>query len=270
MQTQRSSELEWQIIPLTIADQQVHIARSEQLLSQAAPGTSPVLYWSQARPAGLVLGFSQKEAIINPLLRVEEALPLYHRRAGGTAVLVGPDLLALDVILPAGHPSVLADIVESYRWFGETWVRALCQLGIATRVITPAEAHTQRALARQDETQAREAILRRACYASNSSYEVVAGQRKVVGLDMIRRRNASLLQAGVLLSWQSEHLARLLGHTPAEQELLRRELPARAVGLDELAQRAVTVQEIIQAFEISLQDPDRESNEKPCLADPAF
>lgn len=256
MQMQRSFEPDWRIIPLTIADQQVHIARSEQLLNEAAQGTLPVLYWSQAEPAGLVLGFSQKETIINPTVRAEKTIPIYHRRAGGTAVLVGPELLALDVVLPAGHPLVHTDIVESYRWFGETWVRALHQLGIITRLVAPGEAHTQRLLAKQDAIREREAVLGRACYASNSSYEVVVGQRKIVGLDMIRRRNGSLLQAGVLLNWQSERLAQLLGHTPAEQALLRHELPKRAVGLDELAQRAVAVQEIIQAFETSLRRSD--------------
>lgn len=252
MQTQCSSKRDWHIIPLTIADQQVHIARGEQLLSEAAPDTPPVLYWSQARPAGLVLGFSQKETSIYPSTQTEKMLPIYHRRAGGTAVLVGPDLLALDAVLPAEHPLIHTDIVESYRWFGETWVRALRLLGIETRVVTPGEARADRALAKQDERREREAVLRRACYASNSSYEVVVGQRKIVGLDMIRRRNGSLLQAGVLLNWRSEHLAELLGHTPAEQDLLRRELPARAVGLAELTRRTVTVQEIIHAFETAL------------------
>jgi lipoate-protein ligase A len=252
VQTQRPSELEWQIIPLAVADQQVHIARSEQLLSEAAAGRPAVLYWSQARTEGLVLGFSQKETIINPVVQATEELPIYHRRAGGTTVLVGPDLLALDAILPADHPLVHTDIVESYRWFGETWVHALRLLGIETRVITPDEAHAARLLARQDETREHEAILRRACYASNSSYEVVVGQRKIVGLDMIRRRNGSLLQAGILLSWRSSRLADLLGHTPTEQTLLHRELPARAVGLDELARRPVSVQEIMLAFEAAL------------------
>lgn len=252
MQTQHTSELDWQILPFTVADQQVHIARSEELLSAAAPGTRPVLYWSQASSAGLVLGFSQKETILNPQVSAGEDLPIYHRRAGGTAVLVGPELLALDAVLPAGHPLVHADIVESYRWFGEAWVRTLHALGVETRVVLPAEAHEQRLLARQDEIREREAILRRACYASNSSYEVVVGQRKIVGLDMIRRRNGSLLQAGLLLSWQSERLAELLGHTPEEQALLRRELPLRAIGLAELAVH-ITIPQIIQTFETVLQ-----------------
>ena len=239
----------WRVIPLTIADQQEHIEHSEQLLSQAAPGTSPVLYWSQAERTGLVLGFSQQAAILNSQAQAGEHLPIYHRRAGGTAVLVGPRLLGLDVVLPAKHPLVLTDLVESYRWFGETWMRALRMLDIQTRLVSPSEARAQRELAKQNK---RESVLHRACYASNSSYEVVVGQRKIVGLDMIRRRNGSLLQAGVLLSWESETLAQLLGHTPDEQELLRQELPQRAVGLDELANRAVTAQEVVRAFEAAL------------------
>lgn len=246
MQNQHS----FKSIPLTVADQQTHIERSEQLLSSTAPGTIPVLYWSQAQPEGLVLGFSQKATILNP--QATEGMPIYRRRAGGTAVLVGPHLLGLDVVLPANHPLVLADLVESYRWFGESWVRALRLLGVETRVVPPSEAHEQRALAKQEAVLEREAVLRRACYASNSSYEVVVGQRKVVGLDMIRRRNGSLLQSGVLLSWESEKLAWLLGHTPMEQDLLRRELPTRAVGLDELTKRSVTAGEIIKAFETAL------------------
>lgn len=233
---------------LTIADQQVHIARSEEHLSAIEPESSPLICWSQAEPAALVLGFSQQESILNCQEVAREHIPVYQRRAGGTAVLVGPELLGLDVILPAGHPLVLADLVESYRWLGETWVRALRLLGIETRALPPHEAREQRARAKRPEFLACETVLGRACYASNSPYEVVVGQRKLVGLDMIRRRNGSLLQAGLLLHWNTEHLARLLGHTPAEQEFLRTTLPERAIGLDELTEHPAGIQEIIQAF----------------------
>lgn len=243
---------QWQIIPLTLADQQRHIERSEQLLNEAEAGALPVLYWSQAEPYGLVLGISQKETALNPQVLARRDLPIYHRRAGGTAVLVGPGLLDLDVVLPVGHPLILADLVESYRWFGETWVCALRLLGVEARLVLPAEARQQRELGKQAALREREAVLRRACYASNSSYEVVVGERKVVGLDMIRKRTGSLLQAGVLLHWEYEALARLLGHTPEEQDLFLRELPARAIGLDTLVQRLVTPQEVVQAFEAAL------------------
>jgi lipoate---protein ligase len=242
----------WHVLPLTIAPQQYHIGLSEQLLAATSADEPPTLYWSQAEPAGLVLGFSQKQALLNPAAQITQRMPIYHRRAGGGAVLVGPGLLGLDVVLPAGHPLVLPDIVESYRWLGEVWVETLRHFGVETRIVTPQEAHGQRAFLKQEETGVREAILRRACYGSLSPYEVVAGQRKVVGLDMIRRRAASLLQAGLLLHWEIEPLVHLLGHTLEEQAILREGLLERAVGLDTLAGRVVTAQEAIAAFETVL------------------
>jgi len=235
--------------PLALADQQQLIDESERLLAGALLGDAGVLYWSQAAREGLVLGFSQKPAVLNQAALADLSLPVYHRRAGGTAVLVGPRLLGLDVILPSDHPLVLPDLVESYRWLGEAWVAALRLLGVETRVVSPGEAHEQRALLKQPETREREEILRRACYGSLSSYEVVAGRSKVVGLDMIRRRNGSLLQAGVLLHWETDQLALILGHTPEEQAILREGLRERAVGLDTLAGRNVSPDEVIHAFE---------------------
>ncbi len=251
MQSLYISELKhnWRVYPLTIANQQYHIEQSETLLRTIQPGHPPVLYWSLAEPTGLVLGFSQKPTVLNTEALAHSPLPIYHRRAGGTAVLVGPHLLSLDVVLPAGHPLILQDVVESYRWFGEVWVAALHELGIQTRIVPPDEAHAQRALLKQPETRAREAILHRACYGTLSSYEVVVGQRKVVGLDMIRRRVGSLLQAGVLLRWETELLAQLLGHTQEEQAVLREGLLERAVGLDVLAGCVVEAEEVIAAFE---------------------
>ena len=236
----------WRIMPLVIADQQQHIAASEMLLTTVEAGQPAVLYWSQAEAVGLVLGYAQKHDVLNAAV---EQIPVYHRRAGGTAVLVGPHLLGLDVVLPANSPLLLPDVVESYRWFGEAWVEALRLLGVEARAVPPQEAHEQRALLKQAETQEHETVLRRACFGSLSPYEVVVGRRKVVGLDMIRRRAGTLLQAGVLLRCESEMLAQLLGHTPEEQALLREGLHERAVGLDTLTGRMITAQEVIAAFE---------------------
>ncbi len=240
------------MLPLTIAPQQYHIDLSERLLTAVSQDEPATLYWSQAEQAGLVLGFAQKQDILNPAVLAAQQLPIYHRRAGGTAVLVGPDLLSLDVVLPASHPLVLPDVVESYRWLGKVWVETLQRLGVETRTVPPQEAHAQRALLKQAETRERESILLCACFGSLSPYEVVAGQRKVVGLDMIRRRAGSLLQAGLLLHWETEPLVQLLGRTPEEQAILREGLLERAVGLDTLAGRAVTAEEVIAAFETVL------------------
>jgi len=257
----------WRALPLTIDDQQTHIDFSEQLLASAQPGDPATLYWSQAQPEGLVLGFSQQPAILNAQTLAHHPLPIYHRRAGGTAVLVGPHLLGLDVMLPAGHPLILSDLVESYRWLGETWVATLRELGIATRTIPPAEAHAQRDLLKQPATRERESILRRACYGSLSPYEVVTpgANLKIVGLDMIRRRSGTLLQAGVLLHWNTETLAALLGHTLEEQAILREGLHERAIGLDTLAGRAIPVGTIIETFERVLAATNIDNDTSPIL-----
>src|SRR5438128_6187300 len=136
----------WRVESLVIADQQQHIDHSEMLLATAESWHPATLYWSQAKPVGLVLGYSQKQNVLNSEALAVQQIPIYHRRAGGTAVLVGPHLLSLDVILPASHPLILGDVVESYRWFGEAWVEALLQFGIQTRIVAPEEAHKQRAL----------------------------------------------------------------------------------------------------------------------------
>jgi lipoate-protein ligase A len=246
----------WRVLPFSIAPQQYHIDLSEQLLMAALPGEPATLYWSQAESAGLVLGFSQKQSVLNQAALITQSIPLYHRRAGGTAVLVGPELLSLDVILPAGHPFILPDIVESYRWLGTVWVKTLGHLGVDTRLVSPQEVHAQRALLKQEASKGKEAILSRARFGSLSSYEVVAEKRKVVGLDMIRRRPGSLLQAGLLLKWDTEPLVELLGHTPKEKSILREVLPERAVGLDTLTGRTISAMEVISAFEEVLSSMD--------------
>lgn len=256
MQKPHLSVHKWRVLPFTVAPQQYHIDLSEQLLMAASPGEPATLYWSQAEYRGLVLGFSQKQSVLNQAALITQPIPLYHRRAGGTAVLVGPELLSLDVILPAEHPFVLPDIVESYHWLGTVWVKTLGSLGVETRLVSPQEAHAQRALLKQETPRRREAILNRACFGSLSSYEVVANKRKVVGLDMIRRRSGSLLQAGLLLKWDPEPLVELLGHTPEEQTILREGLPECAVGLDTLAGRTISALEVISAFEEALSSMD--------------
>lgn len=246
----------WRVLPLVIAPQQYHIDMSERLLKEALSNEPATLYWSQAESRGLVLGFSQKDSVLNQATLSTQTIPLYHRRAGGTAVLVGPELLSLDVILPAGHPFILPDIVESYRWFGLAWVKTLQGLGVESRVVLPKEVQAQRAFLQQEKARISEAILRRVCFGSLSSYEVIAKERKVVGFDMIRRRTGSLLQAGVLLTWDIEPLVELLGHTSEEQTMLREGLAKRAIGLDTLTGRTISALEVISAFEEVLKTMD--------------
>ncbi|HEX6777376.1 MAG TPA: hypothetical protein VF099_04190, partial [Ktedonobacterales bacterium] len=93
----------WLRIPLLRAPQSYHLALTEALLQTAAE-RPPVLYWQVAEPEAMVIGAGQKLSDVDVVACQVAGLAIYRRAAGGTAVLAGPDLLSLDVILPPGHP----------------------------------------------------------------------------------------------------------------------------------------------------------------------
>ncbi len=242
----------WLRLPMLRAPQSYHLALADVLLHSAAE-RPPVLYWQIAEPAALVIGMSQKLSDLDIAACQDFGLAIYRRAAGGTAVLVGPDMLSLDVILPPGHQLGGRDIVEAYRWFGDLWAETLQGLGLAARTIPPAEAHAPRTRHLLAESGRLEHLLRQSCYGAFSPYEIGVNGRKVIGLDQVRRRAGFLFQAGLLLHWDAERIASLLAAEPDERPQLAAGLRQRAAGLDELLGHPFTPAEIINRFEALVQ-----------------
>jgi lipoate-protein ligase A len=167
------------------------------------------------------------------------------RQAGGTAVFAASNVLGLDIALPPDHPLNLPDIVETYRWLGEVWIRATRALGANSRLISIDEARIATRKVR-----ANSANLTLACFGTLSPYEVAVDRRKLVGLAQVRRRTGTLLQAGIHLRFQASTLAALL--TTTRREETEKLLHEAAIGLHEASGRNVSMLEVIQAFELSL------------------
>jgi lipoate-protein ligase A len=238
----------WRRVPLHGAPMDEHLARVEATLGGVASAGRPVLAWYLGAPPALVLGVGQKAPVVDASACRAADVPVYKRPAGGTAVYFSEWNLGQDIVLPPGHPLAGHDIVEAYRWLGETWVVALRALGLPARVVSPAEAHAPRTRPATHE----DALAGLACYGTLSPYEVVIEGRKVIGLDQVRRRAGYLFQAGVLRRWEVEQLAGLLHVGPEERAALVRVLRERAAGLDEFLGRDIAPEALIDLFEAAL------------------
>lgn len=138
----------------------------------------------------LVLGSAQPEESVDRAACTADGVRVLRRGSGGGAVLCDPALLEVDVALPAGHPLLVDDVSESYRFLGEAWRDALAELGVDGRMVAVDEARAA--------TDERRAAARVACYAGLSPYEVVDRDgAKLVGFCQRRRRGAALYQCGL-------------------------------------------------------------------------
>jgi lipoate-protein ligase A len=158
------------------------------------------------------------------------------RRAGGGAVWLDQHMLCGAICVPTA--SLPTDLTESYRWLGDQLVTRLRSLGVAdARRVEVAEARASVAAlrARADPLAA---LVQSTCYGACSPHEVLIGDKKLVGLAQIRRRQATLFQIGVLLHDQSPLAAFL--NVPDEhlRQALSAELTQRTVGLASLTSQA--------------------------------
>lgn len=185
-----------------------------------------------AQPA-LVLGCSQR-ALQERLEATPGGPPmaLLRRESGGGAVLTGPWLVSVSLVLPPGHSWLGQGLLESYRHLGQLHAQALAELGVRAKALAPPRiADTQTALAARGLS-----AVDWACFGGLSPWEVVDTEgRKLVGLAQRRRQTGVLLVAGTLLAppdWAL--LCAALGR-PQDAQVLRQ----RTVSCAELAGRTV-------------------------------
>ncbi len=217
----------WILLPRTRGGPAEELPRSEQLLDGLLTAPRPALRFYDAPDYALVLGPGQKGEDLDRVACAQLPLGVHRRGSGGTAVLWHPGFLMLDVALPAGHPLHHSDITLSYQWLGEAWARTLQRLGIDAQPIPIDEARA--------DTRALEPALKRICFAGRSPFEVLVAGRKLVGLSQKRRRQGTLLQAGLYWRWEGARLAEVMVQDPDQRAALVGQLGARVCGLDQVA-----------------------------------
>lgn len=236
----------WRRLPFSDAPMGRQLALSEAMLADLPQTGRPALRWYIPTEPALVLGNGQKPSLADAESIREREARIYRRTSGGTAVYVTPDLLSFDVALPPTHPLATNDVVRAYQWIGELWEDALHALGIAkVRALPTEEVRALPPIAKDDP-------LRLACYGTLSPWEVAAGRRKVVGLCQVRRKAGALYQVGVYLHFDPKTLPALLDLNHNTRKVLGTRLHNAVAGLDTLAGRDVTADEVIAAVENTL------------------
>jgi lipoate-protein ligase A len=227
----------WRLLPFDLGPSDRHFALSDALVRLAA---EPTVWWHATDRPTLILGAGQRWSDADIEMCRRSGVPVIRRHAGGTAVLAANGVLGLDVYLPTSHSLVPSDIVDSYQWLGQLWVRALEQLDVSVHLVSVAEA---RAEARALENRQR---LELACFGTLSPYEVTIDGRKLVGLAQVRRSHGVLLQSALLVAFDSRSLAELL--PIPDREELERELRTRAIGLMDIRSSTAGYDEVMGAF----------------------
>lgn len=171
----------------------------------AQPVLRPTLRFWQYQASALVLGCGQRSLLAT---LPDGALPVLVRQAGGGAVLVGPWMLSLSLLLPLQHRWLQDSLPTSYQPLGLALALGLQSLGIAAQAAghPPRPGDASPALDSPPILQVPGQVPDWACFASLGPWEVLAGGRKLVGLAQVRRRTGCLLTAGVLV-----------GHSPWPQ-----------------------------------------------------
>jgi len=193
-----------------IADAMMEQAWNQAQVAQVVE-TPKIGMWLAETPA-IIFGCSQRALYARAVERADATCDLIVRRAGGGAVLTGPWMLTVSVVLPPDHPRLKSGFVELYRWFGELHAKALRRLGVPAEAISPARRDTLPA----------DPALDWACFANLSPWELLAGGRKIVGLAQCHGRNGVLLTSGTLVrtpEWWL--LVNALGYPPGAEDALR-------------------------------------------------
>jgi lipoyl(octanoyl) transferase len=233
---------EWRLIGLEAGRGDANMATDEALLEYAAAGPPTLRLFTWSEP-WLSIGCLQQISDVDVSACQRAGIPIVRRASGGTAVL-HESTLAFSLVVPAGHPLAVSDIVESYRLLAPPARLALRSIGISAELVRVEEAHRGRP----------NGFGSAACFAALAPYELVVGSRKLVGNSQLRRRGAILHHAVMNLDFNPGRFAGFLKTGSLDEvRKLSGFLDARVGSLGGVLARQVSAEEaalaVVKGFE---------------------
>ncbi len=230
---------ELRVLPFVRAAGARQLAATEAVIDavgqRRAPATLRMYSWSRD---SIVLGVGQPASQLDFEACREAGCDILRRISGGTAVYHDQNTLSFQLVLPEGHPCLTDDIHRNYRLIAGVAVSMLASMGVQSRSVSIDEA-------RRD---ASPAGLEAICFSSLAPYEILAGNRKLVGLAQVRRRTVSALQGMLYLRNDPAKSARLVSRDPELRDRLSRVLGQRSTDLTTELGRTVDAEDVARLF----------------------
>ncbi|WP_432355894.1 lipoate--protein ligase family protein [Sporosarcina sp. A2] len=225
------------------------MALDEALLDWHSKGEiGPVLRFYEWEPATLSIGYFQSvEKEINMAAVKQQGLGFVRRPTGGRGVLHEHEL-TYSVIVSEDYPDMPETVTEAYRVISGGLLEGFRKLGLEASFSVPSELVSEQ-LKRPSSG---------VCFDTSSWYELVVEGKKVAGSAQTRQKGVILQHGAILLSLDEDKLVSLFKFESDEiREQVRKSLPDKAVAIDRLSEREITVEEcslaFAQGFEIALE-----------------
>ncbi|RYL93561.1 biotin/lipoate A/B protein ligase family protein [Sporolactobacillus sp. Y61] len=213
-----------------------NMALDEYLLNRGAGGRKkPVLRFYGWDPPGLSIGYFQKTKgrISSEGIR-RHGIKLVRRLTGGQAVLHHHEL-TYSVLIPEDDPDMPGSVVGAYRLISEGLLKGFSHLGL----------HAELAIPEKKKSHSHSPV----CFEEASWYELVVEGRKAAGSAQTRQKGMILQHGSIPIDIDREELFDCFIYPNNRvRDRARQAFLHKAVTIDEIARRRITLDEVKQAF----------------------
>jgi len=231
----------WRFIDSGNCSPAFNMALDEALLEWHSEGKiPPTIRFYGWNPPTLSIGYFQKvEKEIDMEAVKKYGLGFVRRPTGGRGVLHDQEL-TYSVIVSESHPAMPQTVTEAYRVISQGILEGFRFLGLDAYFAVP-KTEEEKA----DLKNPRSAV----CFDASSWYELVVEGRKVAGSAQTRQKGVILQHGSILLDLDEDMLFSLFKY-PNERvkERLRQNFKNKAVAINELTDRNITINEAKEAF----------------------
>ncbi|MFS0689723.1 biotin/lipoate A/B protein ligase family protein [Sporosarcina sp. 179-K 8C2 HS] len=217
------------------------MALDEALLEWHSRGEiGPVLRFYEWEPATLSIGYFQRVEKEIDLEAVEKhGLGFVRRPTGGRGVLHEHEL-TYSVIVTEEYPGMPETVTEAYRVISGGLLEGFRNLGLHAEFSVPVSREQNENLKKPKSA---------VCFDAPSWYELVVEGKKVAGSAQTRQKGVILQHGAILLGLDEDKLVSLFKFESEEsRKRMRESLPEKAVAIDRLTDRSISVEECVEAF----------------------